>query len=84
MKCRCQPLTSMPSATEVVAVSWRHEAEDTWGTGADSLAELGERLTRTHWKDRTCLQDPSFEIRTWVRSPASEPAAAATAEHLSP
>jgi SAM-dependent methyltransferase len=64
-------LTSLPGATEVAAVSWRHEAEDTWGSGADSLAELGGLLTRSDWKEHTWLQDPSFEIRTWVRSPGS-------------
>ena len=60
-------VSALRRATEVVAVSWRHAAEDTWGSGADSLAELGDHLTRTHWKEHLCLQDPGFEIRTWVR-----------------
>ena len=60
-------VTALPRASEVVAVSWSGAAEDTWLPGTASLTELGEHLTRTHWKERTCLQDPSFEIRTWTR-----------------
>jgi 2-polyprenyl-3-methyl-5-hydroxy-6-metoxy-1,4-benzoquinol methylase len=60
-------VSALPLATEVVAVSWRHAAEDTWTSGTESLAELGDALTLTGWKEHTWLQDPDFEIRTWVR-----------------
>ncbi len=68
-----EAVAALPGAREVAAVSWRHQAEDTWLTGAASLAELGETLTRAHWEEHTCLQDRDFEIRTWVRAPADRP-----------
>lgn len=55
------------NAQEVVAVSWRHRAADTWLSGSDSVAELGHTLLRHDWEERTCLLDPDFEIRTWTR-----------------
>ncbi len=62
-----QAVTALPLAVEVAAVSWRHQAEDTLVSGAASLAELGGALTGSGWKEHTWLQDPDFELRTWVR-----------------
>jgi SAM-dependent methyltransferase len=57
---------ALPRAAEVVAVSWRAQAEDTWLSGSDSLVELGRSLG-PGWQELAWWRDVEFEIRSWTR-----------------